>query len=93
MRLRVEARGYACDREGIAAAFNTGFSDFSFDGETGADMGKVQLAARNDNRAKIASETLELIENELDWNFSNEDEPSLEDVKEQALRSIYQVGS
>ncbi len=93
VRLRVEARGYACDREGIAAAFNTGFSDFSFDGETGADMGKVQLAARDDNRAKIASETLELIENELDWNFSNEDEPSLEDVKEQALRSIYQVGS
>ncbi len=93
VQLRVEARGYACDRQGIADAFNTGFSGFSFDGETGADLDKVQLAARDDNRAKIASETLELIENELDWDFSAEDEPSREDVKEQVLRSIYQVGS
>ena len=93
VQLRVEARGYACDRQGIADAFNTGFSGFSFDGETGADIDKVQLAARDDNRAKIASETLELIENELDWDFSAEDEPSREDVKEEVLRSIYQVGS
>ncbi|MEE3181811.1 MAG: metallophosphoesterase family protein [Planctomycetota bacterium] len=93
VQLRVEARGYACDREGIAAAFNTGFSGFSFYGATSADIDKVQLAARDDNRAKIASETLQLIENELDWGFSSKDEPSREDVKEQVLRSIYQVGN
>jgi DNA repair exonuclease SbcCD nuclease subunit len=92
VKLRVKAKGYACDRQGIAKTFNKCFSYFKFEGEAGADIGEVGFAAEDDTLAKVATETLKRIE-ELEWNFSDENEPGLDEVKEQALRAIYRVGN
>lgn len=89
--VRVEARGYARNRKEISEVLRSGFSAFRIDGDKGPDMEAVQSDGSDDALAKVAAETLKAID-ELDWDFSDPSEPDRDEVKEEALHAIYQVG-
>ena len=91
VQVRVEARGYARNRQKIADALKSGFSGFELEGDTGADTDGLRAAGKDDALAKVTAETLRRID-ELEWDFSDEAEPDLDAVKEEALHAIYQVG-
>jgi len=91
VQVRVEATGYAYNRREIAEALESGFSDFKIENEVEDQTAGVLHADKDEARTKVATETLKAIEG-LGWNFADEIEPNLDEVKEEALHVIYQVG-
>jgi DNA repair exonuclease SbcCD nuclease subunit len=86
IQVRVEARGYAVDRNRINQILIEGFRDFTF---YKGELPKIsELSTGSDTqRNAVAQRIMELIE-DLNWNFSG-DEPSKDQTVMAALSAIY----
>jgi DNA repair exonuclease SbcCD nuclease subunit len=87
VRVRVEAKGYATDRNAVLKELELGFGEFKYFKDEVPRIEQL-LASSDDQLQAIADRTMMLI-NELDWSFGG-DEPTREQVETAALSVIYE---
>ncbi len=88
IRIRIEARGYAVDRNKIKQTLEEGFQSFTFYKQEQPKI--TDLSASTDTqRNAVARRIMELIE-DLDWIFSG-DEPTKDQIVMAALSAIYSI--
>lgn len=90
VQLRLRATGYAKNRNRISEALKQGFAGFRYVNNEGLKLEKLSISS-DDQLAEISDRTIKLIQ-DLDWSFGG-DEPSMDMVKEEALKVIYGDGA
>ncbi|MCK4543300.1 MAG: hypothetical protein KAU17_13790, partial [Spirochaetales bacterium] len=86
IRVRVEARGYAVDRNRIKQTLEEAFRDFTFYKQEPPKISELSTGSDTQRNA-VAQRIMELIK-DMDWNFSG-DEPSKDQTVMAALSAIY----
>jgi DNA repair exonuclease SbcCD nuclease subunit len=87
VRVRVEAKGYATDRNAVLKELESGFQGFKYFKGEGPRIDQLSVSS-DDQLQAIADRTMKLI-SELDWSFGG-DEPTREQVETAALSVIYE---
>ncbi len=87
--IRIKASGYTSDREKARLALKDEFSGYCFyDKEP--DISRLISASEDPERMELALKSLEYIDKELPWDFSQSESPSKEDVIKESLKMIYE---
>ncbi len=87
-RIRIKASGYTSDREKAVLSLKEEFKEYGFY-DNGPDISRLMSVSDDPERMDLAHKSIEYIEKELKWDFSQPESPSKEDVIKEALRIIY----